>query len=56
MSRAVAWLVIAVVALSVLNSAGPTLVGLAEAAVPLIIAIGCVAIAARIVWHFTSWY
>lgn len=56
MTRGVAWLIIAVVALSVLNSAGPTLIGLAEMAVPLVVAVGSVVIAARIVWHFTSRY
>ena len=56
MSKSVAWLGAAVVALSVLSSAGPTLVGLVQAAVPLIIALCAAVVALRIVWYFTSRY
>jgi hypothetical protein len=49
-------MVIGIVALSVLVSAGPTLVGLAHAVVPLVIAIGVVIVALRLVWHFTNRY
>ncbi len=47
-------LVAAVVVLSVLVSAGPTLVALARAAVPLIVALGVVAVVVRVVWWFTN--
>ena len=56
MSRAVAYLVGAIVLLAVLVSAGPTLVALAEAAVPLVIAVSAAAIALRLVWHYTRNY
>ncbi len=48
------FLVIAIVGLAVLTAAGPTLVALAHAAVPLIIAGGAVAIVMRAVWFFTN--
>lgn len=50
------YLVVAVVCLLTLTSAGPTLVGLAQAAVPLVIALGVVAGMLRIVWYITSRY
>lgn len=56
MTRIVLALVIAIVGLSVLVSAGPTLVGLAHAAVPLVIAIGLVVAVLRLVWHITNRY
>lgn len=55
-SSSVPWLIAAIVLLSVLLSAGPTLVGLARAAVPLVIALGSVAVVLRLVWYFTSRY
>lgn len=52
----VGWLVSTVVLLSLLISAGPALVALMHAAVPLLIAGGAVVIGARIVWYLTSRY
>jgi hypothetical protein len=56
MSRPVVYLVAAIVALSVLVSAGPTLIGLLNATVPLVVAGGSVVVALRLVWHFTNRY
>jgi hypothetical protein len=56
MSRLVGWLIFALMTVSVLSAAGPTLVGLAHAAVPLVIALGVVIALLRLVWHFTSRY
>ena len=53
MDKLVACLVIGIIALSVLVSAGPTLVALAEAAVPLVIAVGIVAVIVRLVFFHT---
>jgi hypothetical protein len=53
-SRLVPSLVAAIVLLAVLVSAGPTLVQLAHAAVPLVIAFGVVAVLLRLVWWFTN--
>lgn len=47
------YLIVAIVALSVLVSAGPTLVALVHAAVPLTIAVGIVAIIVRLVFFHT---
>jgi len=52
-SSSVPWLIPAIVLLSVLVSAGPTLVGLMDAAVPLVIAAGCVAAVLRLVFFHT---
>jgi hypothetical protein len=48
------FLVIAIVGLAALTAAGPTLVALAHAAVPLIVAGGVVAILLRATWYFTN--
>lgn len=56
LNRLVVLLVCSVVALSVLVSAGPTLVALADAAVTLVIAGGLVVALLRIVWHYTGRY
>lgn len=56
MNHFTGFLVVAIVTLAVLVSAGPTLVGLAHAAVPLVIAIGSVAGLLRLIWHFTNRY
>lgn len=53
MSKPTAFLIAAFVTLSLLVSAGPTLVALAHAAVPLIAAVGIVAIAVRLVFFHT---
>jgi hypothetical protein len=51
------WMVVgSVVVLCALVSAGPTLIRLAHAAVPLVIAIGVVVLLARLVWYFTRRY
>lgn len=56
MTRTTMLLVAAIVLLAVLVSAGPTLVALAYAAVPLVIAVGVVAGLLRIVWLVTERY
>jgi hypothetical protein len=53
MTRPVTILIVAIVALAVLVSAGPTLVALAHAAVPLVIAGGVVAVVLRLVFFHT---
>ena len=50
------FLVVSIVALSALVSAGPTLVALLNAAVPLVIVGGLVVMGIRIVWHYTDRY
>jgi threonine/homoserine efflux transporter RhtA len=55
-NRIVAWLVLALVALAVLTQVTPMLIRLAHAALPLVVAMGCVLAALRIVWYFTSRY
>lgn len=54
--RAVGYTAAVVVALWVLISAAPILVGLAHALVPLIVAVGFVAVLLRLAWYFTSRY
>jgi hypothetical protein len=56
MNRALITLVIAIVALSTLVSAGPTLIGLVHALVPLVLAMGGVVAMLRLLWHFTGRY
>jgi hypothetical protein len=54
--KLVGLLAVSVVVLSVLVAAGPTLVALANAAVPLVIAIGIVVAALRLVFfHTRKW-
>lgn len=55
-SRLVLLLVVSMVALCVLVSAGPTLVRLAHAAVPLVVALGVVTLVLRLAWYFTNRY
>jgi hypothetical protein len=56
MNRATGFLIVSIVGLSLLVSAGPTLVALADAFVPLVIAVGAVAIALRLVlFHTRNW-
>ena len=54
MTKTVALLVAVVVTLSVLVAAGPTIVALAHAAVPLVLVVGLVVILARLAWYFTG--
>jgi hypothetical protein len=56
MNKLVVFLVLAIVVMSVLVSAGPTLVRLAHVAVPLVIVIGAVVLVLRLVWFFTNLY
>jgi hypothetical protein len=56
MNRLVTWLIVALVALSLLVSAGPTLIALAHAAVSLIAVLGIVVVVLRIVWYVTERY
>lgn len=53
MSKPALYLTVVVVTLSVLVSAGPTLVALAHAAVPLVVAVGIVAGALRLIFFHT---
>jgi hypothetical protein len=53
MNKLVLSLIISIVALSVLVSAGPTLIALVNAAVPLLIAGGIVAAVLRLVFFHT---
>jgi len=48
------FLVIAIVALAALTAAGPTVVALAHAAVPLVVAAGGVFLIVRIAWYFSN--
>ncbi|MDO8213475.1 hypothetical protein [Conexibacter sp. CPCC 206217] len=54
MTKPVVFLVAAIVTLSVLVSAGPPLVAILDAAVPLVVAVGLVGAIVRLVWHYTS--
>jgi hypothetical protein len=56
MTKPVTYLIAAVVGLSVLTAAGPTLVALLHAAVPLVIAVGGVVVVVRLMAHFTDRY
>lgn len=53
MNKPITYLIIAIVALSMLVSTGPTLVALAHAAVPLVVAVGVVAVVLRLVFFHT---
>jgi hypothetical protein len=56
MNKPVTYLIIAIVALSMLVSTGPTLVALAHAAIPLVVAAGIVAVVLRLVFfHTRKW-
>lgn len=52
-TKLMTYLVVAIVSLSVLVSAGPTLIALAHAALPLVIAGGLVAAILRLVFFHT---
>jgi len=54
MNKAISFLITAIVALAVLVSAGPTLVGLAHSLAPLVLAVGLVVAVLRLVWYWTS--
>jgi hypothetical protein len=53
MNRLLLYLIVGVVALTILVAAGPTLVSLAHAALPLVIAGGVVAVVLRLVFFHT---
>lgn len=53
MNKPTAYLIVAIVGLSALVSAGPTLVALLHAAVPLVIVITIAAVLLRLVWSHT---
>lgn len=56
MNRPLLYLIIGLVTLSILVSAGPTLVALAHALLPLVIVIGVLAIVLRLVFfHTRKW-
>jgi len=52
-SNPVTFLIVAIVFLSVLVSAGPALVALVNAAVPLVLVVGVVAVGLRLVFFHT---
>ena len=54
MSPLVAYLIAAIVALSLLVAAGPTLVGLFNVLPTLVLALGLVAALLRLVWFYTT--
>lgn len=54
MSQPVAVLIAAIVALSVLVAAGPTVVGLAHVLPSLVLALGLAAALLRLVWYVTT--
>lgn len=56
MRRSTRLLLASTVVLALVMSAGPTLVHLAQAAVPLVIALGAVAVVVRLVWYLTNRY
>jgi hypothetical protein len=56
MSHPVGWLVGSIVGLAVLVSAGPTVVALVHAAVPLIVVLAAVVVVLRLLWYFTNRY
>jgi hypothetical protein len=53
MNRLAVFVLLAILGLAVITAAGPTLVLLMRAAVPLVIAVGVMAIVLRVLWHFT---
>jgi hypothetical protein len=53
MTKLTNWLVGSIVMITFLIAAGPTLVALAHALVPLVIAVGIVAAALRLVYYLT---
>ena len=48
------FLILAIVGLVVLSAAGPAIVALAHAAVPLVLVVGIVILVLRGVWFFTN--
>lgn len=56
MSRPLVVLAALIVGLSALASAAPMLAQMADAAVPLILTLGSVAVVLRLVWYFTRRY
>ena len=56
MTRVGVCLVASIVALAVLVSAGPTIVSLVHAVVPLLLAVGALVVVLRLVWYFTNRY
>jgi hypothetical protein len=54
MNKTAGLLVTVIVLLAVLVSAGPTIVALAHAAVPLVLVIGAVAVLMRLAWWLTG--
>lgn len=53
MNKPVIYLIVAIVTLSILVSAGPTLIALVNTAVPLVVAVGIVAVVLRLVFFHT---
>jgi hypothetical protein len=56
MTRAMTFLIVSIVALAALDSAGPTIVALVHAVVPLIVVLAAVVVVLRLLWYFTNRY
>lgn len=56
MTKALSYLIAAIVALSLLASATPTLAKLTHLAAYLVIVVGIVTVVLRLVWYFTDRY
>lgn len=54
MTKTYGFLAACVAVIAVLAAAGPTLVALVEAAVPLVVAVGLVVAVLRVVWYVTD--
>lgn len=54
MEKTVGYMIIATICLSVLMAAGQTLIALANAVAPLVLASGLVVCVIRVVWHYTN--
>ena len=54
MNKLITALIVAIVALAVLVSAGPTLVALMHQLAPLVLAVGLVVGVLRLIWYWTS--
>ena len=55
-SKSISWLLAAILLWAILASVGPTLIALIDAAIPMVIALGVVAIALRIaLFHTRKW-
>jgi uncharacterized paraquat-inducible protein A len=56
MTQVTAFLVVSIVALSTLVAAGPTVVALVHAIVPVMVVLAALVVALRLLWYFTNRY